>query len=452
MRKIRFFVGLMIAASFVLTACTCIELNRLVLDRDTLTIAVGDTERLSAIAYGNISGKNLTWKSNHEDIATVDGNGLITAIAEGTTIITVTTACGNYQATAELEVITIPVTSIRLNRHTLTFNVGGSERLTATVNPSNATIRTFSWATDDASIATVDNTGLVTAQRVGRTNITVTTACGKTDVCVVTVNPIFLTGIALNKSSLELHVGEQETLIVIFTPHNATNQEVTWKSNDETVAIVDENGRVTAISEGPAIITATAAENGRTASASISVYYIPEYGVVINGIRWATRNVASFGFFALTSECSGMFYQWGRREGWSSEFPGFGVPVPGWNPDYVGGWVWNIDDDPCPEGWRIPTRDQFELLIEAGSSWTTQRGVWGRRFGTPPNTIFLPAAGWRHFNHGILDNVNLTGNYWSRSGADSSSAIEFHFTNQETITGGWQRHSGLNIRCIKNEP
>ena len=107
-------------------------------------------------------------------------------------------------------------------------------------------------------------------------------------------------------------------------------------------------------------------------------------GVVINGIRWATRNVGAPGTFAATPESWGMFYQKNRRKGWNI----------GDNTDYYANArneTWERANDPCPTGWRIPTHSELQSLFNTNSVQITRNGVSGLLFGNAPNQIFLPA-------------------------------------------------------------
>ena len=92
-------------------------------------------------------------------------------------------------------------------------------------------------------------------------------------VCVVTVtdSTVHVTGVELNKDSLELNVGESETLKAVVKPENATIQSVTWKSTDETVATVDADGRVKAVASGTAEIIATTTDGGYEAVCKVTV-------------------------------------------------------------------------------------------------------------------------------------------------------------------------------------
>ena len=165
---------------------------------------------------------------------------------------------------------------------------------------------------------------------------------------------------------------------------------------------------------------------------------IADPGVVINGVRWATRNVDVSGTFVAFPESIGMFFQWNRRRGWTakSRF------VLGWDNSIPSGDTWTGANNPCPAGWRIPTQAELQRLRDAGSTWTVRNGVNGRLFGTAPNQIFLPAAGWRGNNRSI-DNIGTSGNYWS-----SEYAHGLSFGRNGTSIGILFRPIGFSIRCV----
>jgi len=173
-------------------------------------------------------------------------------------------------------IYTIPgslgVTGVTLNKSSLSLTVGNTETLVATVSPGNATNKNVEWKSSDTGVAIVIN-GTVTAVSAGSATIIVTTEDGgKTDFCSVTVTnrPVPVTGVALNKSSLSLTVGNTETLVATVSPGNATNKNVEWKSSDIGVAIVI-NGTVTAVSAGSATIIVTTEDGGKTAFCSVAV-------------------------------------------------------------------------------------------------------------------------------------------------------------------------------------
>ncbi len=171
------------------TVMVKIPVTGVTLDKTTHTINVGEEFTLQAnISPDNATNKNVTWSTSDAAIATVDDNGKITAKKAGTATITVTTEDGNYTATCTVTVTAIPVTSVTLDKTTHTINVGEEFTLQATVNPDNATNKNITWSTSDATVATVDDNGKVTAKKAGTATITVTTEDGNhTATCEITV-------------------------------------------------------------------------------------------------------------------------------------------------------------------------------------------------------------------------------------------------------------------------
>ena len=167
-----------------------------------------------------------------------------------------------------------------------------------------------------------------------------------------------------------------------------------------------------------------------------------------NPIRWATRNVAAPGTFAQNATNAGMFFQWNRRTGWSATDPLVSSPAGStWNGTIPTGGNWARTNDPCPPGWRVPTRAEFDALHNAGSEWETRSGVNGRVFGSGANTLFLPAAGLRSTN-GTLGNVGTTGSYWSSWARDASHGWFLFFGSGGSGVGADFRSNGFSVRCV----
>ena len=127
--------------------------------------------------------------SSNTAVATVSTSGLVTAVAIGSATITVTTVDGNFTATSEITVANIPVTSVSVSPTTTTIGIGGTQQLTATVLPANASNKSVTWSSSNTAVATVSTGGLVTGVAVGSATITVTTQDGNyTASCAVTVD------------------------------------------------------------------------------------------------------------------------------------------------------------------------------------------------------------------------------------------------------------------------
>ena len=155
-----------------------------------LSLTEGDTATLTyEISPLSASIKNVSWSSSTPSVATVE-SGRVQALAEGTTLITVTTEDGNKSASCVVTVKpkVINVTGVTLDKTSLTMIEGDTQTLTATVSPSNATDKSVTWSSNNTSVATVSSSGVVTARVAGSAIITVKTTDGsKTATCAVTV-------------------------------------------------------------------------------------------------------------------------------------------------------------------------------------------------------------------------------------------------------------------------
>lgn len=164
---------------------------------------------------------------------------------------------------------TTSVTDITLNKTEGTLAVGDTETLVATIAPAGATNKMVEWSSSDESVATVDENGKVTALKAGTATITAKALDGdKTATFTLTVKEA-ATSVTLNKTAIELSVGASETLTATIAPSGA-DDAVEWTTSDESVATVDENGKVTAVKAGTATITVTT-KNGKTAMCTVTV-------------------------------------------------------------------------------------------------------------------------------------------------------------------------------------
>ena len=151
----------------------------------------------------------------------------------------------------------VRVSSVELNKETLSLIDNNSETLTADVLPANASSPEVLWESDNTDVATVSQSGLVTAVGVGTANITAT-ADGVFDTCEVTVSKKAVISVLLSSSSEELMEGDTLTLTAEVLPADATYPQITWSSSNTGVATVDQNGKVKAVAKGTATIYGTA--------------------------------------------------------------------------------------------------------------------------------------------------------------------------------------------------
>ena len=143
--------------------------------------------------------------------------------------------------------------------------VGMTMTLKVTITPLLYVDRTITWTSSNTDVATISTEGIVTAKKVGTTDITVKTYNGKTATCTITVkHPV--TAIALSDASASLYVGETKTLTATVTPTNASDTDLVWESSNTSVATVSSEGVITAKGKGTCTITCTAADGYGTKS------------------------------------------------------------------------------------------------------------------------------------------------------------------------------------------
>ena len=172
-------------------------------------------------------------------------------------------------------------------------------------------------------------------------------------------------------------------------------------------------------------------------------------GVIINGVKWATRNVDMPGTFADTPESPGMFYQWNNKKAWSTT----DSVDTGWNYKVSKGKEWKKTNDPSPTGWRVPTVDEIRKLLDkekVENEWiTTENGVTGRKFTDKAtgNTLFLPAVGGRY---GSYLRRSISGKYWSSTPCKLGTLgmCDFGFDEDGVYRHSFNRSYGLSVRSI----
>lgn len=231
----------------------------------------GTTQQLKAKVSPDDKVGQVVWSSSNESVLTVDANGLVTAVGDGTASITATV--DGVCATTDAITVTTPVvkvSGVKLSAANLKLAVGGEpSTLTATVEPDNATNKNVSWSSSDPTVATVV-AGVVTPVKAGAATITVTTEDGDhSAACKVTViQPA--TGITLDKQKVALVGAAVEQLKAAVVPAEA-NQTVVWKSSNESVATVDQAGKVTPVSKGTATITASTEDGNYSQDCAVTV-------------------------------------------------------------------------------------------------------------------------------------------------------------------------------------
>jgi uncharacterized protein YjdB len=247
--------------TFVLSLCivlgctekeTQVEVSSVSLNTSTIEMVEGETFSLVAtVLPKDAEYDGVIWASSNASVANVN-SGAVSAVKEGTA--TITASAGGKSATCSVKVSSkiVAVTSITLDKTSLSMKVGETETITAIVSPDNATDKTVEWGSSDVAVATVAD-GIITAKKSGEATITAKSGSCIAE-CKVTIT-VSAESVTLDKTSLSLAIGESATLTATVKPDDATDKTVAWSSSDESVAKVD-NGKVTAVKSGKATVTA----------------------------------------------------------------------------------------------------------------------------------------------------------------------------------------------------
>ena len=259
-------------------------MTNIALDESQITFSnIGEFKQLSVIITPeDATEQGVTWKSSNEAICTVTNQGLVTATGIGSTLVTATTVDGGLTANCVVKVI-LHVSSISLDKTTLSLKVGETDRLQATISPDNADNKKVNWSSSNEQLATVDVEGNIQALKAGEVWITATSD-DNSEIkasCKVTINqPV--TEISLSQTNIELsNIGESVQLEATITPEDASDKSVTWKSNNEQVCIVSSTGMVTAIGAGTTVVTATTNDGDRMAVCIVNVK-LQEYNITLD--------------------------------------------------------------------------------------------------------------------------------------------------------------------------
>lgn len=224
--------------------------------------------------------KTVTWESLNKDVLTVDENGKMSGIKEGTAIVKAVVA--GKEATKEITVIEKHIDSVSLSGDD-TILKGESKRLTATINPEDTTDdKTITWSSDDEDVLFVDQNGQMRGIKEGTANVKAVVA-GKEATKQITVNEIHIDSITIDgDQEFEMVKNQTKNLSAKINPDNTTDDDknITWTSNKEDVAKVDNNGKVTALKEGEATITAKVGTHETSVKVNVKEIHIDS--VVIN--------------------------------------------------------------------------------------------------------------------------------------------------------------------------
>ena len=268
------------------------------LDPAELPLFTGDSKILTAtVKPDNAADKTLKWESSNDKIATVDQTGKVTAVAPGEATISATTADGGYKATCTVTVTdktyTISVTPDKLDFGTILQNAAQPAARTVTVTntgnqqvtvalptATNFVIAAGEGFADGSAVIEPNKTAAFTVQpKAGLAvnsytdtiNVSGNDGAAASLTANLTVDPVPVASVTLDKNTLALFTGDSATLVANVQPADATNKTVNWATSNPAIVTVDANGKVTAVAAGTANITATTVDGNKTAVCAVTV-------------------------------------------------------------------------------------------------------------------------------------------------------------------------------------
>jgi uncharacterized protein YjdB len=286
------------------------------------SLAVGQTVQLVATpqdADGNpLSGRVVTWASTNPGVATVNGAGLVTAVAAGAA--TVTVACEGQSNAVAITVTMVPVASVAVSPPSANLTVGQTTQLTATPKDANGNPlsgRTVTWSTSNAAVAAVSGTGLVTGAVAGTATITASSE-GRNGTAAITVTLVPVASVSVSPAVATVLV--TQTVQLTATPKDINGstlagRAVSWASSAPAVATVSGSGLVTAVAAGAATITATS--EGKSGTATVSTTVVPVATVAVNPAS-TSRFVGQTAQLAVATKDSAGNVLTGRTVTWAS--------------------------------------------------------------------------------------------------------------------------------------
>jgi len=194
-----------------------------------------------------------------------------------------------------------------------------------------------------------------------------------------------------------------------------------------------------------------------------NIYYVTFCGAIVGITCWAPANAASGNTFASRQDEYTPYFKWNIATAWAVVG---NIDMNEWQSNSDLSSTWSVN--PCPSGWRLPTRAEFQSLYSSGSTWAdvnTGRGnaVPGRFYGsdhnnvagkcTLPNNmvncIFLPAVGRRYHGGGFLDYQEEHGYYWSATQFIEANGYNLFFDNSSSLLENSEKESAFSVRCVR---
>ena len=307
------------------TTPTTVKATGVTLDKNTFYVTIGETTtwKIKATVTPSNTTEKGTWESSNTSLITIDNDGnaklVATSLPSNSALETVTLKykVGNVTASAIVLVQAkgsstpstpstgVDLTALGINPSSTSIKAGDTVTLTVTKSPANSD-ETITWSSADTSIATVDQNGKVTGIKAGSSTVIYAkssrTNMSATCIVNVTASTTTATNVTLNQTTASIEIGSYINLKATITPAN-TSETITWSSSTPSVASVDQNGKVTGVAMGIAIITATTS-SGKTATCQVTVTAATVKNVTVSVSLSATGDLSSSKTYTATLKFS----------------------------------------------------------------------------------------------------------------------------------------------------
>ena len=264
------------AASCSVTVTKKVDVTAIKLNKTSLSLNKGDQFLLDVtVTPSNASEKGVIWASNNKNVATVSSTGVVTAVGNGSAIISATAKDGGFVAKCTVN-ISSQVTGVRVSPNEYRIAKGSSKTLIVNVFPTDATNKKVVWSSSNPKIVSVNANGVATALAGGVATVTATTVDGGyTSSCDFTVyTPV--TGVDLTSTNVTLPKGNTALLTAKVLPTNASNNSLRWSSSDSSVVTVNTAGQIKGVKVGSAVITVSTVDGNYSDTCVVSVVQLAE--------------------------------------------------------------------------------------------------------------------------------------------------------------------------------
>ncbi len=275
----------------------------------TFSLDVGTTKKITVSHLpSDLSAPAYSWQTSDASIITVDNQGNINALQVGEATLTARADKLNLSATSKVTILPIHASSIEVNPESTTLLIGESIQLEGVVLPENATDKTIIWKSENESVITVSDDGLVKAVGPGKARVTATsgTSSGYSE---ITVNPILAETVILSANEVSLFIGSSTTLTATIEPENTTDKEIIWSTANDQVAKVSD-GIITGAGAGKTIITASCGDASSTCEVSVEPVKVTEIRLSDENLRLEMSDVIQLSAIVIPEDATNKKVNW----------------------------------------------------------------------------------------------------------------------------------------------